>query len=108
MLATPRTSFTRGSLPRASVRVLSPASLRGDRADSPEGSWTTTRTGEITPLAPIVRSSASPRPDSELGGHQLAAGRPNRIPGTGAARQPTATPPTAPRRHGLAARPPRP
>src|SRR5260370_21809161 len=95
MLATPRTSFTRGSLPRASVRVLSPASLRGDRADSPEGSWTTTRTGEITPLAPIVRSWASPRPDSELGGNQLAAGSPHRVPASGAATQPTAPPPPA-------------
>src|SRR5260370_41412560 len=104
MLATPRTSFTRGSLPRASVRVLSPATLRRDRADSPEGSWTTTRTGEITPLAPIVRSWATPRPDSELGGHQLAAGSPNPVPASGAARQPTGPPPTATAPQGRLAR----
>src|SRR5256886_12047487 len=70
-LTTPRTSRTRGSLRIESVRALSPGRRRADRADSPSGSCTTTRTGWITPLAPISRSASRPMPDSDSGGNQL-------------------------------------
>src|SRR6266480_3122245 len=77
-LTTPRTSRTRGSLRIESVRALSPGRRRADRADSPSGSCTTTRTGWITPLAPISRSASRPMPEADLaeGKGQQGDGRP--------------------------------
>ena len=99
-LTTPRTSRTRGSLRIESVRALSPGRRRADRADSPSGSCTTTRTGWITPLAPISRSASRPMPDSDSGGNQLVAGRPRRIWLRGKVSRAMAAPPTATARHG--------
>src|SRR5881397_150772 len=100
MLATPRTSRTRGSFRSESVSALRPGRRRAASAASPSGSCTTTRIGWMTPLAPMSRSAASPCPDSDWGGNQLVAGRPRRICVRGKLSSAIATPPNATARQG--------
>ncbi len=100
MVAMPRTSLTRGSRRSESERTLSPRRRGPTKTLCPGGSSTTTRSGMITPLAPISRSAFNPSPDSDCCGNQLRAGSPMRIWVSGKVSSAMAMPPPAIARQG--------